>query len=382
MKMKLEDIYKIADSKEFYNKDELLKTVNQTSSSVEAPKFKEPIQKINAKNRITILFPIYNEEQFLDYSLDSFFSSYLYPNTSYQILFFLNSCTDNSLNKTKALLDKYKNTQKKKFPENKYSKLCDKGIEKIFIYAEDQNSYYILNTYTKGRVNALQVAIRLAQKNHSQILMSFDTDFILDPLAIYNLSKNAIRKIVKEKKTVVMTGAPIMVNNKEYTKIQNWLRNHFVWKDQKYNSLSGCCLVLEPNWLNENIENNIIEDYALGLKARNQNFEIIKVEDARMWGYRTDFKDDIKQLSRSIKGRYQLLDTHPELKKIILKDHFFIQKFPKRFTYISLSILKDPTNVLKWLWTFLFVEIAILKAKKDYKRNPNSIHWKPLDSGR
>ena len=179
-----------------------------------------------------------------------------------------------------------------------------------------------------------------------------------------------------------MTGAPIMVNNKEYTKIQNWLRNHFVWKDQKYNSLSGCCLVLEPNWLNENIENNIIEDYALGLKARNQNFEIIKVEDARMWGYRTDFKDDIKQLSRSIKGRYQLLEKHPELSTIILNDHFFIQNFYKRLSYILKNMCKSPKHILKWFWTFLFVEIAIYKAKKDYKRNPNLVDWKPLDSGR
>jgi len=380
--MNLKDIYKIADSKESYNKEELLKTVNQTSSQIKAPRFKDNILENNAINRITILFPIYNEEGFLDYSLESFFNSYSDPNISYQILFFLNSCTDNSFNKTKNILNKYKNIKKEEFPENKYSKLYDKGIEKKFLYAKDQNSYNILNTSTKGRVNALRVGTQMALEYHSEILMSFDTDFILDPLAIYNLSQNAIMKISKEKETVVMTGSPIIVNNKRYTKIQNWLRNHFVWKDQRYNSLSGCCLVLEPNWLSENIENNIIEDYALGLKARNQGFEILKVEDARMWGYRTDYKDDIKQLTRSIKGRYQLLDKYPELNKMILSDHFFIQNFSKRFLYIFQNILKDPTSILKWLWTFIFVEIATSKAQKDYKTNPNSINWRPLDSGR
>jgi cellulose synthase/poly-beta-1,6-N-acetylglucosamine synthase-like glycosyltransferase len=380
--MTLEEIYKIADSKEFYTKVDLLKTAMQTSSSIDSPKFKDSIKNNPARYKFTILFPIYNEESFLDYSLESFFYSYTYPNTSYQIIFLLNSCTDNSLKKTIQILQKHKNIKTKKYEYEEYQQLYDQGLEKDFSYAEDTNSYYILNTSTKGRVNALRIATKIAKENGSGILISFDTDFILDPLTIYNLSKHAIKKIVKEKETVAMTGSPIIVNNQKYTKIQNWLRNHFVWKDQKYNSLSGCCLVLEPSWLSKNIENNIIEDYALGLKARKQGFEILKVEDARMWGYRTNYKDDIKQLSRSIKGRYQLLDKHPELEEIILKDHFFIQKFPKRLLYILKNVLKDPVNILKWLWTLIFVEISISKAKKDYKSNPNSIHWSPLDSGR
>jgi cellulose synthase/poly-beta-1,6-N-acetylglucosamine synthase-like glycosyltransferase len=354
----------------------------QTSSSIDSPKFKDSIKNNPARYKVTILFPIYNEESFLDYSLESFFNSYTYPNTSYQIIFLLNSCTDNSLKKTIQILKKHKNIKIKKYEDEEYQQLYDQGLEKDFTYAQDINSYYVLNTSTKGRVNALQIATKIAKENGSKILMSFDTDFILDPLAIYNLSKHAIKKIVKEKETVAMTGSPIIVNNQKYTKIKNWLRNHFVWKDQKYNSLSGCCLVLEPSWLSKNIENNIIEDYALGLKARDQGFEILKIEDARMWGYRTDYKDDIKQLGRSIKGRYQLLDKHPELKETILKDHFFIQKFPKRLLYILENILKDPTNTFKWLWTLIFVEISILKAKRDYKSNPNSIHWNPLNSGR
>lgn len=380
--MTLKEIYRIADSKEFYTKRDLLKAAIKTSSSKDFPRFKDSIKNNRAKYKITILFPIYNEESFLDYSLTSFFNSYIYPNTSYQIIFLLNSCTDNSLNKTIQILRKYKNIKAKRYADEEHLQLYDQGLEKDFSYAKDTNSYYILNTSTKGRVNALQIATKIAKENGSGILMSFDTDFILDPLAIYNLSQNAIKKIVREKETVAMTGSPIIVNNQKYTKVQNWLRNHFVWKDQKYNSLSGCCLVLEPSWLSKNIENNIIEDYALGLKARKLGFEILKVEDARMWGYRTNYKDDIKQLSRSIKGRYQLLDKHPELEEIILKDHFFIQKFPKRLLYILKNVLKDPVNILKWLWTLIFVEIAILKAKRDYKGNPNSIHWSPLDSGR
>ena len=125
--------------------------------------------------------------------------------------------------------------------------------------------------------------------------MSFDTDFILDSSAIYNLSKEAIKNIVQKKNTVTMTGSPIMVNSKKTSRIAKWLRNHFVWKDQKYNSLSGCCLILEPNWLDKNIEENIVEDYTLGIKARSQGFKILKVENARMCGYRTNYKDDIQQ---------------------------------------------------------------------------------------
>lgn len=212
--------------------------------------------------------------------------------------------------------------------------------------------------------------------------MSFDTDFILDSSAIYNLSKEAIKNIVQKKNTVTMTGSPIMVNSKKTSRIAKWLRNHFVWKDQKYNSLSGCCLILEPNWLDKNIEENIVEDYTLGIKARSQGFKILKVENARMWGYRTNYKDDIQQLSRSIKGRYQLLEKHPDLSTIILNDHFFIQSFYKRLSYILKNICKSPKHILKWLWTFLFVEAAVFKAKKDYKRNPNLIDWQPLDSGR
>jgi hypothetical protein len=54
-------------------------------------------------------------------------------------------------------------------------------------------------------------------------------DFILNQLVIYNLSQNAIKSIAKEK-TAAITRSPILVNNRRYTKIQNWLRNYFMLK--------------------------------------------------------------------------------------------------------------------------------------------------------
>ncbi|MBI2357000.1 glycosyltransferase family 2 protein [Candidatus Dojkabacteria bacterium] len=380
--MKLIDIYKIADSKDSYTKEELFEVAFKTSSLIQESKFKDKIYRGKVSNKITLLFPIYNEEAFLDYSLESFFNSYAYPKTSYQVIFFLNSCTDNSFEKTIKILQKYKQVVKRTIDKKEYKMLSDPGLDITFFYSEDSNSYQIIRTMTKGRVNALKVATRMAKMNKSRAIISLDTDFVLDPLAIYSLSQEAMRHIVQKKDTIALTGSPIIVNNKKYTKVQKWLRNHFVWKDQVYNSLSGCSLVLEPNWLHKNIEDNIIEDYALGVKARYQGYKVLRVESARMWGYRTDYKDDLKQLSRSIKGRYQLLKKHPEFSDIILRDHFFIRPFFKRISYILNSLYKNPKLTSKWLWTFIFVEIAILRAKRDYKLKPNEIDWTPLDTGR
>lgn len=381
--MNIREIYKIADSKESYNKEELLKIVQDTSQKFTGKRFKDRIPTNNCHNRITILFPIYNEEDFLKYSLTSFFESYAFGGTSYQVVFFLNSCTDNSMQETTRVLNNYKTITREEFNLEQYKTLGDPGLNKKFLYAKDSNAYYyILDSKTKGRVNALRVATTLANMNNSQIIISFDSDFILDPLAIYTLSKESLHHIAQRHETVAITGSPIVVNKDKGGLIEKFLRDHLVWADQKYNSLSGCCLVLDTAWLSKNLENNIIEDYTLGVKVRSQGYKVLRIDNARMWGYRTNYKDDIKQLTRSIKGRYQLLQAHPEFSTIVISDHFFMRSFPKRISYIIKAILENPKSVLKWCWTFLFVEICINHARKEFELSPQNIDWEPLSSGR
>lgn len=381
--MKLKDIYKIADSKESYTKSELSQIAQKTSKHIKGQKFKQNFYSLKVQNKITILFPIYNEASFLYFSINALLNSYLYPDTSYQIIFFFNSCTDNSFEIVNNLLGKHKNIVQQNFKNHEYKKMEDKGLDKKFFYALDgTNQFYLIQTKTKGRVNALYLGSKFAIRNKSSVIMSFDTDFILDPLAIFHLSQDSLTYISSRKETVAMTGAPIVVNKNKNSRIQNWLRNHFVWKEQSYNSLRGCCLVLEPHWLSLNIEENIVEDYVLGIKARKQGYQILVVEDARLWGYKNNYKDDIKQLRRSIIGRYQLIEHHPELKETVCNEHFFMKNYFQRLLYIKKNILQTPMYTLKWLWTFIFTEIAIRQAKKSFKNDPKQITWTPLDSSR
>ncbi|MCK9369040.1 hypothetical protein M0R04_03705 [Candidatus Dojkabacteria bacterium] len=382
--MEIEQIYKIADSKDSYSREEIISQIERISEKKNLPKFVDKYSiNIEPKFGITILFPIFNEEPILKFSINSFLNSYFNPDISYQIIFFLNACTDDSLT---VLLSAFKTVgeiETRSFSTREYKTLGDSGIKlKYFEIKNGRNIFKIIETSTRGRVNAIKVVCKIGKLCEHDIVMSFDTDFILEPQTIYALSNAGITNIIKTKSTVALSGYAIMVNKKKQSKFEMWLRDHEVWSDQKYKSLSGCSLVLNIDWALRNIVDVSVEDYAMGAIARLQNKVPIKIADARLWGFKTNMRDDIKQLSRSIRGRYQLLKVRPELTNLIISDHFFMQSSINRFRFICNKVFINPSKLLKCIWLYVFTELSIREAKKEFKTNSLNSEWEPLKSGR
>ncbi len=382
--MKIEEVYKIADSKGSYTASNIEATISNVQEVLDLPTFTQHTEHSNMSGyKVALVFPIFNEGNRLKHTVKTHLNSYFDNTFNYSFFYFLNGCTDNSERVLLELLGKYMELSKKEFNRAELKSLGDSGLDKQYKSGEiNGNQFYILNTKTKGRVNVFKSIGRYVKEMGGNVLVSFDTDIFLEPQTIYRVSNYSQAKVDDGLNVVAASGHVIMVRRRHKSFLEKWFRNHGAWFDQSYTSLSGCNMVLNINWMLENIVDVAIEDYALGLKARIQGYLVEKIECARMWGYRTDTSDDIKQLARSIRGRLQLIDLDPIFRPFIENDHFFMRPMKDRVAIISREIIKNPSNVLKLLWRFIFVETAIRRARKMFRKDPNNSDWEQLESGR
>lgn len=382
--MKIEEVYKIADSKGSYTASDIEATISNVQEVLDLPTFTQHTEHSNMSGyKVALVFPIFNEGNRLKHTVKTHLNSYFDNKFNYSFFYFLNGCTDNSERVLLKLLGKYMKLRKRKFDKRELDLLNDIGLDRKYISGEiNGNQFYILNTKTKGRVNAFKSIGRYVKEMGCDVLVSFDTDVFLEPQTIYKVSKYSQNKVGVGIDVVAASGHIIMVSRRRKKFLEKWFRNHGAWFDQTYTSLSGCSLVLNINWMLDNIVDVAVEDYALGLKARVQGYSVEKIDGARMWGYKTNTSDDISQLARSIRGRLQLMDIDPTLRPFVESDHFFMRPMKDRIAIISREIIKNPPNVLKLLWRLMFVETAIRRARKMFRKDPNNSDWEQLESGR
>lgn len=387
--MELQEVYDIANSQTLDNVGDLksmMATVLDKDNIYKEYEKRDTFKKIDLKDLqqrpMTILFPVYNEEKSLQHSTDALFSSYLPKSTFLNVIFLLNGCTDDSRGELIKQIKKVGRLDSMQLNQKKLSELKDNHLLRQYYELKSSRfSIRIFETHTKGKVNALRIATLIALSNDSKVIISFDSDYMLEPQTI-DLLISAATKHIYSGETVALTGAPIMANAAGTGPIKAWFRDHGAWFDQSYNSLFGCCLVLDANWALKNLVDVSVEDYALGLMARAEGYPIVTVERARLWTFKTNTRDDMHQLARSIKGRYQLKNRYPDLERMIEEDHFFMQPIYKRISNILRLLVKKPQKVLKYTWRFIFVEVSIIFAKIDFRQDPMSSDWKTLQSSK
>ena len=333
-------------------------------------------------SKFSVMIPVHNEERSLASSASSLFLSLVPTEVEMQTDFILNGCTDGSEKIINCLLCAMSEVTTQNVSKEEFARYQDAGLQKTYLEAKQGKAVFrIFKTETKGKANALRLGSNIALARKHIILISVDANNYVEPDTLMLMFREAHSRFVsQEDGTVVLSAIPKKVHKKTLGAIEKLLREHGVYDDASYVPVFGWCMALNTQWTAENIQPVAVEDYALGAMARSQNKGVVIVEDARIWGYRTNLKDSVNQFRRSIRGRLQLLNFHPELRPVLESDNYFMRPLPKRVAIIAEHIKSDPKRLPKYIWRFIYGEMGLILGNRDYKREPTNQSWTGLSS--
>jgi len=337
---------------------------------------------ISSESRFTIIIPVHNEEESLEAVAESLCRSFIPNEVGVYIVFILNGCTDKSEDIITNFLGSIGTVRKRRVSKREFIYYKEPGINSIYFeVSRGNNVWRVYQTKTLGKANALRLGSQMACYMGHRILLSIDANNYIEPSTIALMFRSAHLHFVKHRDGTVILSAP---HKSEYKKEPNYLerllREHGVFDDATYTTIYGCCMAVEPNWVGINIRPVAIEDYAMGVVARVQGAKVRVLKDARVWGYKTDLRDSFNQTRRYIRGIIQLLHLCPELKHVIVSDHYIMRPINSRISAIAAWIKSDPKNILRYLWRFIYGELNLALAKYDYFINPTNQSWKSLSS--
>lgn len=335
-----------------------------------------------SESKFTVMVPVHNEEKSLSSSTGSLFLSLVPTEAGMETDFILNGCTDESEVIVTNLLKTRGEVITHDITEEEFERLRDTGLQKTYIEVRQGNQVHrVYKTETKGKANALKLGSNIALSRNHKVLISVDANNYVEPDTLTLMFREAHSRFEShEDGTVILSAIPKKVHKETLGVIEKLLREHGVYDDATYVPVFGWCVALNPQWASENIQPVAVEDYALGVMARSQDKKVAIVEDARIWGYRTNFKDSLNQFRRSIRGRFQLLDLHPELRPILESDNYFMKPLPERVKVIIGHIKSDPKRLPQYIWRFVYGEMGLTLGRSDYKKEPTNQSWTGLSS--
>lgn len=378
-----EPVYLITEAPDGWQKQSASKNASFLSKAETTSHWWEDITGVKvSESKFTVVIPVHNEEKSLSSSAGSLFLSLVPTEAGMETDFILNGCTDESEVIVTNLLKTRGEVVTHDITEEEFERLRDTGLQKTYIEVRQGNQVHrVYKTETKGKANALKLGSNLALSRNHQILISVDANNYVEPDTLALMFKEAYKHFVFQKdNTVVLSAIPEKVHKDTLGKLEHLLREHGVFDDATYVPVFGWCMALNSPWASKNIQPVAVEDYALGVMARSQDKKVAIVEDARIWGYRTNFKDSLNQFRRSIRGRLQLLDLHPELRPFLESDNYFMKPFKERIEIIAKHIKADPKRLPKYIWRFIYGEVGLMLGNSDYKKEPTNQSWAGLSS--
>lgn len=333
-------------------------------------------------SKFTVIIPIHNERKSLASSAGSLFLSLVPVEVEMQIDFILNNCTDESESIINGLLRTRGEVATHNVSEKEFAQYQDAGLQKTYLEARQEKiTCRVYKTETRGKANALKLGSNIALARNHQILISVDANNYVEPDTLALMFREAHSHFVSQKdETVILSAIPKKVLKETSGVMEKMLREHGVYDDATYVPVFGWCMALDPKWVSKNIQPVAVEDYALGVMARSQGKNMAIVRDAKIWGYRTNLRDSLNQFRRSIRGRLQLLDLHPELSSILESDNYFMKPLSQRMAIIVEHIKSDPKGLLRYVWRFVYGETGLILGKYDYKKESTNQSWTGLSS--
>lgn len=378
-----EPIYFITEAPDGWQRQCVVKNASFLSKTETTFRWWEDITGVKiSDSKFTVMVPIHNEEKSLASSVGSLFLSIVPIEVEMQTDFILNDCADGSETIINGLLHTRGEVTTHNVSEEEFVRYQDPGLQRTYLEVKQGKIVSrVYKTETRGKANALQLGSRLALHNNHDILISVDVNNYVEPDTLALMFKEAYKHFISQKDgTVLLSAIPQKVHKNPLGTLENLLREHGVFNDATYVPVYGWCMALNPQWASENIQPVAVEDYALGVMARSQNKGVAIVEDARIWGHRTNFKDSLNQFRRSIRGRLQLLDLHPELRPFLESDNYFMKPLKERIEVIAKHIKEDPKGLPKYIWRLIYGEMGLMLGNNDYKKEPTNQSWIGLSS--
>ena len=336
----------------------------------------------------TLIVPIHNEENSLPSFLGTFMLSDIPATANVQVVFVTNACTDASNDMLLSFLSGLGSIEK----EDVTGDFTDPDIHpSCEVVKKGHMTFIHLDTSTAGKANALGIGNVLANRSGHIITMSLDANNYVEPDAIRTLFAHAHRAFRSrpEPDDIVLFGS-VGIDVAKTSRVRELInkfglaRQHMV--ESEVGRINGWLMAWNTTWVCSigGPPGVALEDYALGVLARVQNYRFHEPEGVIIWGYIVNnFKGLVDTRARHVRGKKQICDYFnydPKVMNIIESESFYMKRFAFRVEHLLDKVKKNPRDSLKYIATFLLWEYAIWKGMKEYKRNPKNQSWKKVAS--
>lgn len=333
-------------------------------------------------SHFTVIVPIHNEEAFLPSFLGSLLVADLPSSVYAHVIFITNACSD----KSGGIIDGFLRALGEVEVAYRPLHSPDPAVQQAVLTTRIGNiTLSHVDTPTPGKANALNIGNTMALELHHRIAISIDANNFVEPDVFRLMFAKAYRAFTDPANTtVVFSGVDEHITQR--TKLQGLfdrgrhLHNR-IRKDETF--VNGWCMAWDTRWLQEigGMPQVAVEDYALGVFARNDGMRTERVREAKIWGYNPNTMADlVEQRARKIRGAYQILRTHPTLKQALESDIYVLREPVSKIRTLKERIQADPRKIAYYLADLVIWECAKQKARYDYRKDPTNQSWKPISS--
>ncbi|HEU5367277.1 MAG TPA: glycosyltransferase family 2 protein, partial [Ktedonobacterales bacterium] len=290
----------------------------------------------------TMIVPIYNEAPSLPSFLATLMLADIPASAHANILLFTNACTDASL----ALIDEFLACLGPVQEQQLSGVYHDQRLKRTCRVVRRGNLRFIhLDTGTPGKANVLALGNRIARENGHTIAISIDANNYIEPDAISIMFARAQQSFCDQPKAgeiVLMSGA--IQKARRASPLAHLFRRadsiegHFLDINDA-NAVTGCLMAWNTAWMERvgGPPRVALEDYALGILARSQDYTIASVPEAHIWVYESNTARGVLDTkARYVRGMLQLLTlaAEPAATALIQHDAYFMRDCLARWKYL------------------------------------------------
>jgi len=330
----------------------------------------------------TVIVPVHNEEMFLPSFLGSILVADLPSSSDVHIIFITNACSDKSGEIIDGFLMTIGEGKVTGLPEN----TSDSSVKRTAVTSRMGNiTFSHVDTPTPGKANALNIGNTLALEHHHHIALSIDANNFIEPDVFRHMFAKAYHAYSDPTNTTVVISG-VMKNVTTRTKLRViFNRGRAIHNGARNNEtfVNGWCMGWDTHWLQEigGMPQFAVEDFAVGVYARYDGKKTACVPEANIWGYNpNNILDLIEQRARKIRGAYQILGLHPNLRNAIESDIYVLQRPVSKIRTLKRRIQSNPLAFPFHLADLAIWELAKQKGKHDYYKDPTNQSWKPINS--
>lgn len=326
-------------------------------------------------SRFTVIIPVHDEERSLPEFFNSFMLSDVPASVPMQVVVITNNCSDDSPHMVRSFIaSTAEKVEEKPLPDS----ITDPGIAPC-AYTGTWGAITIthVDTTTPGKSPALEQGNLLALQEDHEIALSFDADVLMDPSTIKTLFAEAYHTIVtQQQEKTLYTGKFIGEAKDERTWLYQKFYNKFKRQDQT-SLVTGAIVAWNPKFMHD-IQAFLpisSQDYAMGVLTRVNGGEVIRTEDAAVYGYiPASLTEKLNTMRRSVRGRKQLLALRPETTEEVMSGSSLAKPRVDRILD-RVSKTDSLASFIKSMAWLIMEEYAVIQGTRDFEKNPHNASW-------